>query len=175
MNRLNSFDQQADKAIKLRSELIIGKLYKIESNGPYVYDSISTNGLYSFIDINSNTVREITPASLEKLLDSSAIVETKYGTASIITVPDYPELDIFTNSMLVEPTRQLWNRTNLRVHFDRSDLLQLNDLCKLYDLQDLPTPGDPEYMRLLSDERWPLFKRYILHFSPDLQLPEQFA
>lgn len=174
MNRITSLNTPLNKHISLISELIIQKLYKIEGSGPFAYSGFIHNK-HLFVNINSNNTKEISNIELEKLLQSNQIQPTTEIDNPNITEPDYPYLDTFTYNTFITTTKELWQNNNTLDTFSRSQLLDLNTLCSELELLDIPTPGTPEYMTLIQDPRWSTLKQYIKTFSPDIQLPEQFA
>lgn len=178
MNRFNSFDSMmgdsGPKVITLASELVQQKVYKLEGNGPYVYLGLA-EGDHVFVPNDGSEPRSVSRAELDKMIASNQVVEIAGTSEYQPTVPEYPHLDKLSVNMFITPTDQLWDRTGMIGEFTRTELLQLNDLIGEKGLEDVPTPGDREYMSLIIDPRWPLLKRYIQYISPDTELPEDFA
>lgn len=167
------------RPISLTSELIPQKLYSIENNGPYIYTGSGNNVhgalMYYFVHHKTAETYTLSKMSIDKLIGAHQIVQTQFEDDFPLTVPDYPKLDIFTSNTFMSPTNEIFRINRIMELFTRSELLKLNDLCEKFDLTDIPTPGEGEFMRLLQEPVWQLFKKYLLTISPDLNLPEDFA
>lgn len=177
MQRLRSLSENRDepRRISLASELVRSKLYKLEGNGPYVYNGVD-EGDFVFVHAETGQQRLVTQLEMNKLLSSNAVLQMANDLSlAEVSVPDFPHLDRFTMNMFGSRTADLWDRTGVETTFSRTELLQLDDLCRENDLYDIPTPGERDYMRLLEHPNWQLFKKYIQFQSPDTQLPEEFA
>lgn len=176
INRLSNPDDSGTGPIRITliSMLVPLKIYRLEGNGPYIYKGIH-DGEYVFAHRETNQLRHVSRSEMNKMISSNGVIELRDMAFSDVTVPEYAHLDRLTNNLFSTPTVDLWDRTGVLDTFSRTELLQLNDLCKERDMYDLPTPGDNEYMELIRDPRWQLLKRYIQFFSPDTELPEQFA
>lgn len=164
------------KKITLISELIGGRKYQIDGEGPYEYAGRAEQNqthVFKFED----RFATFAGSSIEKLILAGTVFELENSAFDSVTVPEYQHLDVFTQSVFQDtPVRSLFESMNILSEFSRTDLLILDDLCRDLKLTYLPAdPSDPTAEALVKDPRWPLFNKYLRKLVPTITTPDELG